>query len=264
MAEKISESDFFQSVIRADAERVDLIFSSLDGDLMSGYRGDLRFHPETAGRIKEKFIELRKEKWDADLDWLKREARSFVDGIRDIARTAPATQKYEPDNQRQRKERLESIGKHVNALADLMNDADSMALGWLLVQFFAIHENDDEPGKDPMKAQAMALHTRKFLREILPDLGLAAIEASKTLPLADRPNPYLTAGLILNRRFYDAGLLEHFKPEKNSFGWLCMSEMMMLMGAEDSDKTSYWLRKTIEDPESTTAWIEGLRKRAVE
>ena len=264
MAERITDADFINSALNETRERVDLMFSALDDDFMSGSREDLQFHPDVAKRIEEGYFDLKKEEWDEGPKQLTCQANSFVEMVQKLAQGAPAMAKYEPESQRQRKERLESAGKHVAALADLMNGADSMMLGWVFAKFQSIQEQDSTLLKDPMKAQAMALHTRKFLREILPNLGLAAMEASKDLPLADRHNPYLTIGLALNRYFYNHGILEHFKPEKNSFGWLCMSELMMLMGEVDSDKTSYWIRKVIEDPESTTSWVEGLKRRASE
>lgn len=263
MADDMSFSDFLKSHLSQQVgDRVNLILSSMDSDaLTKGYRGDLTFHPDSAKRIADGFVAMRMARYEAPRKWLERDAARFVDSVQSIARSMPLFERYDPETQRTRREHLESAAKHLNALADLMEKLDSSSLGWLLAQYMIRHENSREAENDPAMAQAVALHIRKFLREIIPDLGLAAMDASKSLPLQNRPDSRLRAGLILNRMFYNNGILPAFTSDRNSFGWLCMSELLILMGEDDTDKTAYWLKKTIEDPESTSAWIEDCRRR---
>ncbi|MBN3805900.1 hypothetical protein GXB81_23015 [Paraburkholderia sp. Ac-20336] len=256
--------DFNESADKAieeqERERIDLALLAMSLPTKGKYRDDLKFPKETKAALKSQFIAIRKERAEHDVPdyFLEGDADGFVSMLERFAQGMEKMAAGVPDKQKRRVELLSSLSKHATRLAEVLEQLDGDALGWMLATF----DQSGELMKDPFRAVTLAREQRHDLVELLPRLSTAAQKASETLPSHDfqLSDPKFSVTLQLDRLFYDNLILDLFTPSKGGFAFVCLRAVFDLAEYFDGDPY-YWIKKVREHEKSMTSWIEGQKSR---
>jgi hypothetical protein len=252
-------NDFNESLAKAIADetqaRVDLALEALSLPRKGKYRDDLKFSAETKDDLKRGFIAIRKERFGPDTpdSFLEGDAEGFVSMLERYAQGMEQLAAAVPDKQKRRAELLASISKQAIRMAEVLEELDREALGWMLAKM-------DETGnleKDPLLATTRAEAQRQDLLKLLPDVSRAAQTASETLPSHNHKEsaPKFLVAKQLEHTFWQEGMLDLFTPSKSGFAYRCLLEILALAG-EDAGDPAYWIKQAREHAESMTLMIE--------
>lgn len=260
MADEISMDDFNESLVEAVTgeakERAGLLLLALAGSKAAGkVQEDLHFSETTRSELERAYLTAKQ---DRVVDHVARhflvdDARKFIARLENCAQAHPAMVAVAPDRQRRRQELLSSLSKQAIRLAEILEELDGDALGWLLAGI----EQEATPDsasliKDPFRAVAYALSIRQELVDLLPKVSNAAEKASKTLPVDNSKSPKLATSLTAERIFFEHAILDLFTPSKAGFAYQCLSEVFAL-AEDDAGDPTYWIKQVLADPESMTA-----------
>lgn len=263
MADRISMDDFNESLAKAitdeTQERVELVELSLSLPTKGKYRGDLKFSDRTKADLKGGFIAAFKDRTEHDVPeyFIEGNAEGFVSMLERYAQGMEMLASAIPDKYKRRQELLGSVSKQAMRLAEVIEELDGEALGWLL----ATLETSSDLKADPFRAVTLARARKQELLELLPRVSQAAQTASDSLPPHNftQSEPKLLVAKQLEQTFWQEGIIDLFTPSKSGFAYRCLLEVFALAG-EDAGEPAYWIKKAREHPDSMTAMVKKYKK----
>ena len=220
---------------------------------------DISFPALSRQMLAEKFIEeLTKSRWT--FDDVKDEAELFILRLESIASAIPSYKEIAPPLQEVRRNKLKTVARHVMALADLLKDIDSAALGFFLHQTLLVIEEKIGEVEHIENARALmdlAQDAKDETLEWLTLISLGAQRSARNLPPMTF-NFHLQTALAVERLFWDYGI--PFTVTPTGMAGRCLSTIFEEADAE-ATSIAYWLRQARDNYESMASTMKRYAQR---